>query len=49
MPTRITCRNKWMEDRQTIDDKGFILPLVGNPKASYTVNKANPRILCGSI
>jgi len=49
MPIRITCRNKCRDQRQTIVRKGFSVPLVGNPEASHTVNRANPRILCGSV
>ena len=49
MLIRITCRNRCRDQRQTIVRKGFSVPLVGNPKASYTVNEANPRILCGSV
>lgn len=34
---------------KTIVRKGFSVPLVGNPEASYTINRANPRISCGSV
>jgi len=46
---RITDRDKWLDQVQVVERKGFFLPLAGSPKASYTGNKANPRILCGSI
>ncbi|HUW19152.1 MAG TPA: hypothetical protein VMW16_07620 [Sedimentisphaerales bacterium] len=49
MLTRITCPNKWMDDRQAIDDKSFSAPLAGNSKASYMVRNDQSRILCGSI
>ena len=49
MLIRIACPDKWRDQRQVIQRKSFIVPLAGNPKASYTDNKANPRILCGSI
>jgi len=49
MLIRMTCRDKWLDQAQVIGRKGFILPLTGNPKVSYTDSKANPRILCGSI
>ena len=48
MLIRTTCRNQCRDQRQTTLRKGFNVPLVGDPKASHTVNKANPRILCGS-
>jgi len=49
MPIRITCRDKCWDPRQATVRKGFSVPLVGNPKAFCTVNKADCRILCGSI
>jgi hypothetical protein len=49
VPIRITCGNKWWDQRQVIQQTGFIVALAGNPEASYTDRKANPRILCGSI
>jgi hypothetical protein len=36
MLTRITRQNKWMDDWQAIDDKGFSTPIARNPKAAYT-------------
>ena len=49
MPTRITCRNECRNRRQTIVRKGFSVPSVVNPKASYTGRNEEIRILCGSI
>ena len=49
MLIRITCRNKWLNQRQIIERTGFIVPLAGNPKASYTARKVIPRILCGPL
>ncbi|OHB79602.1 MAG: hypothetical protein A2Z25_03415 [Planctomycetes bacterium RBG_16_55_9] len=48
-PEFITCQDKWLDQAQVIERKGFILPLTGSPKVSYTRNKANPFFLCGSI